>query len=392
MKRLLVSVLVMVSLALATGHAAAQSRCDGEKLAALGLRADADLSCHARATKDGAPVDELCQANAEAKFIVAAAKADSRGDCQLMRDSSLLADIGARYQAVFARALRPVQDENFCAAAKLKATGDGAKDRFACEAKFFGVGNVAVNCVDTAAETLRTAFAAADTRPPCLTESDAGPIDALVNEFVTCALFPSASTCSSVLQTTVINLVPGTVAGFLPLAAFGTTPIAIGDEEILPFDLGRPFVYNNETYTTIGVSSNGYIVVGGGEPADNSFTPQTMPDRKGPNNVLAPFWTDLDGTGAPGIFIDVLTDGVGEWVVVEWQVNVFGTTSRRTFQVWIGLNGVQDITFTYDPANLPADPFGQRFTVGAENADGSVGNQIGGLPTEDLRVTSTIGL
>jgi hypothetical protein len=29
--------------------------------------------------------------------------------------------------------------------------------------------------------------------------------------------------------------------------------------------------------------------------------------------------------------------------------------------------------------------------VGAENADGSAGDQIAGLPTEDLRVTSTLG-
>jgi hypothetical protein len=51
----------------------------------------------------------------------------------------------------------------------------------------------------------------------------------------------------------------------------------------------------------------------------------------------------------------------------------------------------EDITFAYDPANLPADPAGFPFNVGAENADGSAGDQIAGLPTEDLRVTSTPG-
>jgi hypothetical protein len=110
-----------------------------------------------------------------------------------------------------------------------------------------------------------------------------------------------------------------------------------------------------------------------------------------PNNVLAPFWTDLDGTGAPGIFIATLTDGVDTWIVVESRLNVFGTSSQRVMQAWIGVNGPEDITFAYDPGNLPADPSGQPFNVGAENADGSAGDQIDGLPTQDLRVTSTPG-
>ena len=50
-------------------------------------------------------------------------------------------------------------------------------------------------------------------------------------------------------------------------------------------------------------------------------------------------------------------------------MNVFGTTSQRVFQHWIGLNGAEDITFTYDPANLPAaPPAGYGLTVGAENS------------------------
>jgi hypothetical protein len=103
---------------------------------------------------------------------------------------------------------------------------------------------------------------------------------------------------------------------------------------------------------------------------------------------MAPFWTDLDGTGADGIFAGILTDGVDEWVVFEYRVNVFGTTSERVFQVWIGLNGTQDITYAYDPTNLPADPAGQDFLVGAENQIGD-GDMAATLPTEDLRVSSS---
>lgn len=56
--------------------------------------------------------------------------------------------------------------------------------------------------------------------------------------------------------------------------------------------------------------------------------------------------------------------------------------------MWIGVNGVEDITFAYDPANLPADP-GYPFVVGAEDAHGCRGAHSTALPTQDLRVTST---
>jgi subtilisin family serine protease len=186
------------------------------------------------------------------------------------------------------------------------------------------------------------------------------------------------------------HIAPGALFGYIPLDAFGVTPIAVGDEQALNFNVPA-YVYAGQTFNQIGVTSDGYLVAGGATGQDVDFIPQTFPNPARPNGVLAPFWTDLDGTGAPGIFAVILTDGVNDWFVVEWRLNVFGTTSLRVFQTWIGLNGTEDITFAYDPANLPADPSGFPFNVGAENADGSAGDQIAGLPTEDLRVTSTPG-
>jgi subtilisin family serine protease len=186
------------------------------------------------------------------------------------------------------------------------------------------------------------------------------------------------------------HIAPGALFGYLPLDAFGVTPIAVGDEQALNFNVPE-FTFAGQTFTQLGVVSDGYLVAGGATGQDVDFIPQTFPNPARPNGVLAPFWTDLDGTGAPGIFIATLTDGVDTWIVVESRLNVFGTTSQRVFQAWIGVNGTEDITFAYDPGNLPADPAGQPFNVGAENADGSAGDQIAGLPTGDLRVASTPG-
>ncbi|MBA2554722.1 MAG: S8 family serine peptidase, partial [Geodermatophilaceae bacterium] len=187
---------------------------------------------------------------------------------------------------------------------------------------------------------------------------------------------------------------PGALFGYLALADFGVTPTAIGDEEAINYSVS-PFVYAGDTYETLGVTSNGYAVVGGVEDsADITFVPQELPDPTVPNNVLAPFWTDLDGTDAPGIYAAIIADSVtGEqWFVVESQLNVFGTSDLEIFQTWIGLNGTEDITYAYDPANLPiAPPDEYGLTVGAENINGSGGEDTDALPTEDLRVTSTSG-
>jgi subtilisin family serine protease len=189
---------------------------------------------------------------------------------------------------------------------------------------------------------------------------------------------------------------PGELFGYIPLDAFGVTPIGVGDEQALNFNVPA-FSFAGQTFTQLGVVSDGYLVAGGASGQDITFVPQSLPDPARPNGVLAPFWTDLDGTGAPGIFIATLTDGTNDWIVVESRLNIFGTASQRVFQVWIGVNGTEDITFAYDPTNLPAaPPAGFGLTVGAENTDGSAGDQIAPPlpetpPTEDQRVSSTPG-
>jgi hypothetical protein len=195
------------------------------------------------------------------------------------------------------------------------------------------------------------------------------------------------------------SIAPGaTPGGYIPLDAFGITPVPVGDEEAVNFDVPE-FSFAGETFTSLGVVSNGYSVAGGAQGAADiqCCPPQDLPNPAPPNGVMAPFWTDLDGTGAPGVLVGKLTDGVDSWVVVEWRVNLFGTTSLRVFQQWIGVNGTEDVSFAYDPANLPAaPPAGYGLTVGAENSAGTGGADLAPgaddpAPTEDLRVTSTPG-
>src|SRR5204863_7305169 len=114
-----------------------------------------------------------------------------------------------------------------------------------------------------------------------------------------------------------------------------------------------------------------------------------------PNGVLATYWTDLDGSGRPGISVGVLTDGVNNWVVVQWDVHIFGNTNPdgvRRMQLWLGANGPEDISYGYDVGTLnapaPADP---GLNIGAENPSGTAGANIAGPPTSSYVVTTTPG-
>jgi subtilisin family serine protease len=191
--------------------------------------------------------------------------------------------------------------------------------------------------------------------------------------------------------------------GYLPLRTLGVPKVAgIGDETITNFTLTAPttFTFAGATYSSVGVVSNGYVVVGGGAGADVQFLNQNLPNPARPNNVLAPFWTDLNPAVIPaaspnGIRVAVITSGPNRWLVIDYEnvPNFSSATQLNTFQVWIGLNGVEDISYAYGPVTSGDN---NLLTVGAENLFGNSGenfyfNGTGSLPnsTTQLRVTGT---
>jgi uncharacterized repeat protein (TIGR01451 family) len=164
--------------------------------------------------------------------------------------------------------------------------------------------------------------------------------------------------------------------GYISLAALGVSPAPCStacDETILTIP-GVDFYYNGTHYTTIEAISNGFIIPGGGV-SGNIWLNQDLPDATAPNNVIAPFWTDLDMDGGDGVgggiwYVGDLTDGVNDYTVVEWSgAELYDNSAiTHTFQVWIQ-DGTDQIWFTYD--HLPAgSPVG---TVGIEDMTGSDG-------------------
>ena len=138
--------------------------------------------------------------------------------------------------------------------------------------------------------------------------------------------------------------------------------------------------------TPIGVDSNGYLVVGGGTVGRQRLLHRAADPRPAPpNNLLAPFWTDLDGSAAPGIYVATLSDGVNTWLVVEWQVNVWGTTTPGTSRCGSGSTARR--TSPSPTTRAQADPW-PAVRLGAENSEGA-GQAFTGFPAGEARVTST---
>lgn len=160
--------------------------------------------------------------------------------------------------------------------------------------------------------------------------------------------------------------------GYLPLSAFGIAPISgLGDEAHLNYTLPS-FVYGGEVYDSLGIVSNGYVVVGGATAADVSWQSTGIPDPTAPNNVLAPLWTDLDPSSGGAVRIGILNDGVSEFLVVEWEdVPTFSRNGTNSFQVWIALGATEGTWFAYDGEQVPDAASGA--VTGAENRDGTSG-------------------
>lgn len=214
---------------------------------------------------------------------------------------------------------------------------------------------------------------------------------------------------STVRATTTIpaKLAPGATAayglvnpnGYVPLStpSFGSAQVTAGDETITNFTVPA-FTLAGLTYNRIGIVSDGYLVLGGGTAADVDFLNSDLPNPARPNNIVAPFWTDLNPGAGGKVWINVLSDGTNSWIIVEFEaVPEYSSAAKtHTFQVWIGIDGADDISAVYGAQNGNGD--GGFATVGVENPDGTNGtalyyNGTGVLPADgdQFGVTGTPG-
>jgi subtilisin family serine protease len=201
--------------------------------------------------------------------------------------------------------------------------------------------------------------------------------------------FSFSGTLSPSLAPQIASLTAGGAPfGFFPLGSIGVpAQTGFGDDTLINFGTS-PYQFGTEVYNRIAVSSNGYVVMGGGDANDNVTRPQTFPNVNRPNNVLAAFWTDLNPVAGGAIRVTEVTSGPSRWLVVEWNniPNFSDLTQRRSAQIWIQENNVEKVTYAYNTQVGPGDaPVG--LNVGAENRDGTSGLNLGAIPAANSSLT-----
>ncbi|HIQ06518.1 MAG TPA: hypothetical protein EYH31_12700, partial [Anaerolineae bacterium] len=124
------------------------------------------------------------------------------------------------------------------------------------------------------------------------------------------------------------------------------------DEAIVNVTGINPFSFDGQTYTSVGMVTNGYVIPGGGTSLSVSPTNQNLPDSAIPNGLWAPFWTDLDMAGG--------SSGGGHWYIA--QVNGVFPGATALIMQWRDVQKKGDPSSTYNfEIIVPLDDRGSAF-------------------------------
>ncbi len=134
-----------------------------------------------------------------------------------------------------------------------------------------------------------------------------------------------------------------------------------------PFSLGFDFNFYGNTYNSIYINSNGIISFEQAGVDVNAWTNSDIPNTADPNNIVVPFWDDMNGVNGGSVYTKQNTDSF----VVQFEDWHFysPSSSSGTWQVVFYHNG--KIQFNYE--SFTSDP--SSCTVGIESSDG-----LDGLP------------
>lgn len=138
------------------------------------------------------------------------------------------------------------------------------------------------------------------------------------------------------------------------------------DSTSSPIALGFGFNFYGTVYTTVNVCSNGWLSF---TATTDEYTNQAIPLDDAPNNIICPFWDDLNPTAGGTVYY--YADAANGRFIVEWDGVVhWNTTDPYTFEVILYDDG--RIVFQYEEmlGTLVSS------TIGIESANGLDGLEI----------------
>jgi hypothetical protein len=179
----------------------------------------------------------------------------------------------------------------------------------------------------------------------------------------------------------------GPAYDWIDISSTGTA-ISLGDDDVQSITLPFAFPFYGETYSTVNIVSNGFLNFG---TTSTAFTNTPIGDSSAPNNLIAPFWDDIDpADGVGAIYYEDLGDGrfVVQWDGVPPFPGPGDGSNLYTFQAILSQGG--QILFQYEEmiGNVSSA------TIGIENADASIGLEVAfntGYATDGLAVLISAG-
>ena len=145
------------------------------------------------------------------------------------------------------------------------------------------------------------------------------------------------------------------------------TSVSLTDDDFVEVPLPFTFSFYGQAKSSVKISSNGYLTFG---TDGTDFSNDAIPDAVDPNDIIAPFWDDLNP--ADGGTIHYLGTPT-EFIVQFTDINHYsggGEIGTYTFQVILKANG--QILFQYLTLTGVVD----SQTIGIENSDASDGLEV----------------
>ncbi|MBU0518150.1 T9SS type A sorting domain-containing protein [bacterium] len=156
------------------------------------------------------------------------------------------------------------------------------------------------------------------------------------------------------------------------------TGIVSDDQNVGPFAFGFNFEFYGNIFNSIRVCSNGFLSF---TSTSTTWTNAAIPTATEPNNLIAPFWEDLNPSSAGTVWY--LQDTPNERFIVQYQgVAYYSGGGNVTIQVVFNADG--SMIYAYNSIG----GINTSCTVGVENATGTMGEQVCYNGTGDFLPTS----
>jgi len=161
----------------------------------------------------------------------------------------------------------------------------------------------------------------------------------------------------------------GPAYNWIDISAIGTPINWSGDTDdgtVTGIPIGFQFPFYGNFYTTINACTNGFMSF---TSSSSDYNNVGMPNTSDPNNLLAPYWDDLNfETGGQAYYY---SNGIDSFIIAYVGVPHWQAEGRFTFEVILQSSG--KITYQYQEAS--GIDINQE-TIGIENSSGTDGLQV----------------